>query len=48
MVGDFLTPGSPDRSINGRLGDIRGRPNQADLHEDAEKVKGALRSCSIS
>jgi hypothetical protein len=42
VVGDYLTPGSPDRSTNGRLGDIRGRPNKADLHEVAQKVKGIL------
>ncbi len=48
VVGDYLTPGSPDRSINGRLGDIRGRPNPVDLQDVVEKVKGILRSCSLN
>ena len=30
-------------STEGRLGDIRGRPNELDLHEVKEKVKGILR-----
>ena len=44
VVGDYLTSGSPDRSTHGRLGDIRGRPNKADLHEVEQKVKGILRA----
>ena len=35
-----------DRSISGRLGDIRGRPNADDLKEVAEKVKGILKAFS--
>ena len=31
------------RSLDGRLGDIRGRPNEQDLRDLAEKVKGILR-----
>jgi len=44
IVGEYKTDGSRDRSINGRLGDIRGRPNIDDLKEVAEKVKGILRT----
>jgi hypothetical protein len=46
VVGDYLTEGSRHRSFKGRLGDISGRPNEADLQEVAENVKGILRSCS--
>jgi flavodoxin len=31
-------------STGGRLGDIRGRPNEADLHEVAEKVREVVQS----
>lgn len=44
VVGDYLTPGSPDRSTHGRLGDIHGRPNKADLQEVAQKVTGIMRT----
>jgi len=47
IVGEYKTDGSRDRSINGRLGDIRGRPNTEDLKEVAEKVKGILRTSSF-
>ena len=46
IIGEFKTKGSPDPSIDGRLGDIRGRPNEADLREVAEKVKGILKCYS--
>ncbi|UCH02604.1 MAG: flavodoxin [Candidatus Bathyarchaeota archaeon] len=46
VVGDYKTEGSLLRSIRGRLGDIRGRPNKADLQAVAERVKGILTSCS--
>ena len=46
VVGEYKTEGSLDRSIKGRLGDIRGRPNETDLKEVAEKIKGILKACS--
>lgn len=45
IVGEYGTDRLRDRSINGRLGDIRGRPNQEDLKDVAEKVKGILKAC---
>ena len=39
IVGEYKTEGFQDRSISGRLGGIRGRPNTKDLKEVAEKVK---------
>lgn len=44
VVGEYKTEKLQSHSVGGRLGDIRGRPNQADLAEVAEKVKGVL-SC---
>jgi flavodoxin len=44
IVGEYKTDNVQDRSIDGRLGDIRGRPNEHDLNEIAEKVKGILRA----
>jgi len=35
-----------DVNINGRLGDIRGRPNEADLFEVENRVKGLLAAIS--
>jgi flavodoxin len=43
VVGEYNTERLRDRSMDGRLGDIRGRPNDEDLREVAEKVKGILR-----
>ena len=44
IVGEYKTAGFRDRSISGRLGDIRGRPNEQDLKEVAEKVKGVFKA----
>jgi hypothetical protein len=30
-------------SLTGRLGDITGRPNEGDLHEVEQKVRGIMR-----
>jgi multimeric flavodoxin WrbA len=46
VVGEYRTEALRDRSIKGRLGDIRGRPSEADLHDVAEKVKGILKALS--
>jgi len=46
VVGEYKTDRLRDRSIRGRLGDIRGRPNTEDLKEVAEKVKGILKASS--
>jgi flavodoxin len=42
VVGEFHGKLQP-LSISGRLGNIVGRPNEADLQDIAEKVKGILR-----
>jgi len=47
VVGEYKTDGPRDRSIGGRLGDIRGRPNTEDLKDVAEKVKGILKAFSF-
>jgi hypothetical protein len=47
VVGAYRTEALRDRSIEGRLGDIRGRPSEADLQEVAEKVKGILKTLSL-
>jgi len=43
IVGEYRTEGQRDHSIIGRLGDIRGRPNEEDLQVVAERVKGILK-----
>ncbi len=43
FVGQYNTEKHRDRSMDGRLGDIRGRPSEEDLRDVAEKVKGILR-----
>ena len=48
FVGEFLTENLRDHSVNGRLGDIRGRPNQHDLGEVREKVLGLFKSLPIT
>ena len=40
VVGEYKTEKLKSHSVGGRLGDIRGRPNQTDLDEVSEKVKG--------
>jgi len=42
VIGEFH--GSEERSTRGKLGDIRGRPNQADLDEVRGKVTALLKS----
>ena len=42
VIGEFH--GNEERSTKGRLGDIRGRPNRADLEEVRTKVTTLLRS----
>jgi hypothetical protein len=42
-VGEYMTEALRSHSVNGRLGDIRERPNEADLQDVAERVKGVLR-----
>ncbi len=44
VVGEYKTEQFQDRSISGRLGDIRGRPSRKDLKEVAEKVKGIFKT----
>ena len=42
VIGEFH--GNEERSTKGKLGDIRGRPNRADLEEVRTKVSALLRS----
>lgn len=44
VVGEYKTDRLRDSSIGGRLGDIRGRPNEQDLKEIAEKVNGIFKA----
>lgn len=44
VVGEYKTDRFRDRSIGGRLGDIRGRPSTEDLREVTEKVKGVFKA----
>ena len=44
IVGEYLTENLRNRSVDGRLGDIRGRPNLHDLREVREKVLGLFKS----
>jgi flavodoxin len=48
IVGEYKTDKFRNRSIGGRLGDIRGRPNTEDLKEIAEKVKGIFKASLLS
>ncbi len=43
IVGEYLTEKLRSHSVNGRLGDIRGRPTEEDLRDVAERVRGILR-----
>jgi hypothetical protein len=47
IVGEYLTDNLRSRSVDGRLGDIRGRPNQNDLHEVREQVLGLIKSLPL-
>jgi hypothetical protein len=42
IVGEYKTERLQGHSVAGRLGDIRGRPNEQDLREVAAKVTGIL------
>jgi flavodoxin len=42
VVGEYKTEQLRTHSTTGRLGDIRGRPNEEDLRDIAERVKGVL------
>ena len=42
IVGEYKTERLRDHSVAGRLGDIRGRPNEEDLRDVAARVKGIL------
>jgi len=42
VIGEFV--GNEERSTKGKLGDIRGRPNQADLDEIRDKVIALLKT----
>ncbi len=44
VIGEYKTERLRQMSVSGRLGDIRGRPNEQDLKEIEEKVRGILRS----
>jgi hypothetical protein len=48
VVGEYLTENLRNRSVDGRLGDIRGRPNQQDLREVKEKVLGLFKCLPIA
>lgn len=43
IVGEYIPEALRDHSVSGRLGDIRGRPNETDLRDVAERVRGILR-----
>ena len=42
IVGEYKTERLRGHSVAGRLGDIRGRPNEEDLQDVAARVKGIL------
>ena len=44
VIGEYKTERLRQMSVSGRLGDIRGRPNEQDLQEIEEKVRGVLRT----
>jgi hypothetical protein len=43
VVGEYKTERLREMSVSGRLGDIRGRPNDQDLKDVEERVKGIFR-----
>jgi flavodoxin len=43
VIGEYKPEHMSSHSVSGRLGDIRGRPNEEDLRDVAERVKGVLR-----
>ena len=48
IVGAYNPGNMQDHNLVGRLGDITGRPNEADLNEVFEKTKGCLNSIGKS
>ena len=42
IVGEYKPERLREYSVVGRLGDIRGRPNEEDLRDVAARVKGIL------
>jgi hypothetical protein len=44
VIGEYHTEMLRSHSVSGRLGDIRVRPNEGDLRDVAERVKGVLLS----
>jgi hypothetical protein len=42
IVGEYKTERLRGYSVGGRLGDIRGRPNEEDLQDVAARVTGIL------
>jgi hypothetical protein len=43
VVGQFHDPGRAELNVAGRLGDIRGRPDEHDLREVSQRLRGLLR-----
>ena len=43
MVGEYVPDNFKHMSVGGKLGDIREKPNEQDLHEIAEKAKEILK-----
>lgn len=43
VVGEYVPDNFKHMSVGGKLGDIRGKPNEQDLHEIAEKAKEILK-----
>ena len=43
VVGEYIPENMREMSRQGRLGDIRGRPDERDLNEVAERVRGLMR-----
>jgi flavodoxin len=43
LIGGYIPESFREHSTGGRLGDIRGRPNEDDLREVAERVTGVFR-----
>ena len=43
VIGEYLAERLQSHSVNGRLGDIRNRPNEADLSDVDQRVTGIMR-----
>ena len=48
VVGEYRPEKMRHYSVSGRLGDIRGRPGEQDLRDIEERVKGVLKTLSLS